>query len=190
VHSEIEEFLSSNARAKAALELLSNQGCDRSYILRSAYLFCGLDPDELARLDRELQYRKKKAKETVNLLRTLCDDIDQVSEWLAEAECCIHTAPDRRALRSYANALEGTWTVLPPIKRLSGRDHHFVNLMEHVESRTGKKLWAQITNLIEGIAILYKNENFKDLSEAALRKRYKNHRGKEQMAKLLVLAQL
>lgn len=158
VFSEIEASFASNTAACDALEILVGHGCNRAYVLRSLYLFCGLYPNELGALRKELRVHKKKVTKTVKMVRTLASGIDEMAEWLAEADCYCHFAPAPENLRSYANFLRRMWVVLPPTKRLSGRDHHIVKLVEHVESRTSEKLWRQITDLVDAVSALYNPE--------------------------------
>lgn len=168
---ELKRLVQSDSSARNALRKLIRRGCDERAILRDLYLFCGGEPAKLKRVKRALAYQKKNIGKIAETLREAAAGIEYAEKHISEAGVECHFTPDTKNLLAYANLLYRLHErVLPPKKRLSGRDQHLAYLARTIEAVTGRAHYRDLADLVSAIEIAYDPKLKKLRGAGALRK--------------------
>lgn len=168
---EIRKHVQSDTYATNALRKLTERGCQEEAILRDLYLFCGAEPQKMKKVRQTLAFQKKRIRSIAETLRQVATDIDYAEKRILELGIKCYFTPDTDNLLTYAKLLQRIHDrVMPPKKRLSGRDQHFAYLARTVEAITGRKHYRELADLVNAVERGYNPKPLKLRGEQALRK--------------------
>jgi hypothetical protein len=168
---ETKRHVHSDSLASDALRDLIKAGCDEKRILRDLVLFCGGEPEKLKTIKKALSYQKTRVRDIARTLREAVTGIHYAQEHLAEAGIQCNYTPDTKNLVDYAQLLEMlSDKVLPPRKRLSGRDQHLAYLAKTIEAVTGRQHYPELAALVAAVEFAYNRKLVRARGATDLRK--------------------
>jgi hypothetical protein len=168
---EMKKHVQSNSYATNALRKLTERGCPERSILRDLYLFCGVEPEKMKKVRKALANQKEQILSIAKTLRQASTGIDFAEGYIFELGVECHFTPDARNLLEYAKLLERLHDrVLPPKKRLSGRDQHLAYLARMVKANMGREHYRELADLVNAVELAYNPKLHKPRGEQALRK--------------------
>lgn len=168
---EMKRHVQSDSSARNALRKLIGRGCEEKAILRDLYLFCGGEPAKTKRVKKTIACHKKNIGRIAETLREAAAGINYADNHISEVGIKCHFTPDSTNLLNYAKLLQRLHDrVLPPKKRLSGRDQHLAYLARTIEAVTGREHYQELADLVSAIELVYDPKLKKLRGAGALRK--------------------
>ena len=156
---EVENHIQQDADAKNALVTLAKKGCDRKSILKQVYLYAGGAPADAAEVKKQFAFRRKFVANVGQELGSLVPKLERVGTYLSDAGLEVTWPVSGEELSSLAEFMKGIadrYLKHLASRRVSGRDHNLVSLVETVDKITGREHYQELAEIVDSVRTAYR----------------------------------
>ena len=158
---EIARHIAAQGKAQIALDTLVSRGCNRKRILRKLYEYVGGSPKDVSAAKREFVRIWKQISKTAKAMKKVALEVEEAKANLALIGINLHDS-QVGDMNHYSDAVLQRWANYVKVlasHRVSGRDHHLVELTETIQRATGRPHYEEVATLVDRVKLAF-NPNF------------------------------